>query len=129
MSTSSMTRPTRPILAVGLGGVAGTALRLGVGEVVPVDPLPWATVVVNVVGAVLLGALVAAVQRRAPQSYVIPLVATGILGSFTTFSAFAVDATTLPGGDAVPYVVVSLAGGVLGAAGGSSLVHRLAGEP
>lgn len=85
-------------------------------------PVPWGTLTVNVVGSLLLGALVAAVSRRAPQSHLVPLIATGVLGSFTTFSAFVVETLQLPPTQAALYVAMSVGGGVVAAAAGARLV-------
>lgn len=71
-------------LLVGLGGVFGASARYGVGTRLPG---PRATLVVNVLGSVALGAVVAAGASGRPA-----LVAgTGFCGAFTTFSSFAVE--------------------------------------
>lgn len=112
-------------LAIVAGGTVGTGLRIAVAAVLPVaDGWPWATFVVNVVGAAVLGALVATV----PPGPLRAGVGTGLLGAFTTFSAFTAEVgglvvtgrPTLAGA----YVAVSLAAGVIAAAGGARLVRR-----
>ncbi|MFZ9987684.1 MAG: fluoride efflux transporter FluC, partial [Candidatus Nanopelagicales bacterium] len=58
----------------------------------------WATFVVNVVGCLLMGLLVATVLDRPERSRSLvwrPFLAVGVLGGFTTFSAFAGDAVQL----------------------------------
>lgn len=101
------TRPERPTAGratlVFIGGAAGTAARQGAALVVPVvDGFPWPIVAVNVVGAFLLGALLA-VLLRAPsprRRRLRLLLGTGFLGGFTTYSALATDTALLVGNGA-----------------------------
>jgi fluoride exporter len=74
------------LLAVLLGGAVGTSLRLGVDALLP---SPWSTLVVNAVGSFALGLLVAALWPRVP-AWTRAGLGSGVLGSFTTFSAFTV---------------------------------------
>ena len=81
----------RSLLAVAVGGALGTGARWGVDTLLPSatpGTLSVSTVVVNVVGSFALGLVVAALWPRPG----VPLwlkagVGTGVLGSFTTFSA------------------------------------------
>lgn len=86
----------KAIIAVLFGGIIGTALRFGVMVLLPSDPtvMSWSTIAVNVLGSFVLGLLVAAVWSRAGvPTWVKVGVGSGILGSFTTFSAIAVNVT------------------------------------
>lgn len=81
-------------LAVALGGGLGALLRFWVASAVQAgrgtDAFPWGTLVVNVIGCFAMGVVVALVERRvvtAPE--VRAFLAVGVLGGFTTFSAFA----------------------------------------
>ena len=77
------------VLAVFVGGLIGTGLRLGVDALLPHDvpgTFPWSTLLVNVAGSFALGLLVARVWPTAPAWMRFGL-GTGLLGSFTTFSA------------------------------------------
>lgn len=76
----------RRLLLVLLGGSVGTAARLAIGIWMPESGgFPTATLVVNVVGSLLIGVLAA----RIPQTTdVRVLLGTGVLGGFTTYSAF-----------------------------------------
>ena len=100
-------------LAVLVGGAVGTALRIGVAAVVPVARFPLATLLVNLVGAYLLGRLAGAMPDAAPR--VRAFVGTGVLGSFTTFSAVAVDVVALGGQPLllVVYALSTLGGGLV----------------
>lgn len=80
----------RAPLAVFAGGCLGGALRLGVDEWVPstASGLPLDIVAINLIGAFCLGILAAWVLVQGARWWV-PLVGTGALGAFTTFSALA----------------------------------------
>jgi CrcB protein len=112
-----------------VGGVFGTALRLWVGEVLGTGGFPWATLLVNVAGAAALGALLPKLLRGARSTrFTIPLLGFGLLGSFTTFSAFAVEIVVLAdggrAGTALAYLALSLAGGVAVALAAMRLAER-----
>ncbi len=86
------------IAAVALGGAVGSVARWLV-EVIAAPTfgdLPWATFFVNLVGCLLMGVLVARVINN-PRAHPLsrPFLGTGVLGGFTTFSAYAVDAVAL----------------------------------
>jgi CrcB protein len=126
----------RSLLAVAVGGVLGTAARWGVDVLLPhVTPgsLAVSTVVVNVVGSFVLGLLVASLWTRARVPMWLKAgVGTGILGSFTTFSAVAlnvvasaVEANVLA---TIGALVLSTVLGLLAAWGGLALGARLAGQ-
>lgn len=106
------------IVAVLVGGLAGTALRLGIDAALPHGPgeFPLSTLLINVAGSLVLGLLVARVWPTAPEWLRFGL-GTGLLGSFTTFSAVIVSLLSLAGNPllAAGYLVASLVGG-LGAA-------------
>lgn len=111
------TAPPRlgPLLAlVAVGGAIGALGRYGLSVVLPSDPgeLPLATLLTNLSGCLALGMLVG---RQPRSAWLRPFLGTGVLGGFTTFSAFAletdrllVEAPLLAGA----YVGASLAGGL-----------------
>ena len=73
-------RDARGLAAIFAGGFIGAAARAGVDDALPHDPgaWPWATLLVNVVGACLLGYFVTRLQERLPLSaYRRPFLATG----------------------------------------------------
>jgi CrcB protein len=86
------------LLQVALGGAIGASLRylagIGVVRLVGHTPFPLAILSVNVLGSFLMGLFVAAAAHRG-LTHLSPLVATGLLGGFTTFSAFSLEAVTL----------------------------------
>jgi CrcB protein len=83
----------RRLLLVALGGAIGTAGRLALGVVIPdAGSLPVAVFIANVVGAFLIGVLAARIGAGRDLRV---FLATGILGGFTTYSAFAVGTVQL----------------------------------
>ena len=101
-------------LQVALGGAIGAALRFltGVGILRLIGPgFPIAVMAVNVLGSFLIGLFVVfATQRGVTQLN--PFVMTGLLGGFTTFSAFSLEAVSLfelgAMGQALAYVAMSV---------------------
>lgn len=89
---------TQTLFMVGIGGGAGAILRyltgLGVIRLLGHGPFPLAILTVNVVGSFLMGVFVVAAAQRG-LTYLSPLVMTGLLGGFTTFSAFSLETVTL----------------------------------
>jgi CrcB protein len=110
-------------VAAALGGGLGALARWEMAEALPREPggWPWATLLVNLLGCLLLGLLIGRVFDRSPgPPWLRPFLATGVLGGFTTYSAFAVETVQLAeagrAGLAAGYVLASVAGGVLAAA-------------
>jgi len=109
-------------LLVGLGGAIGAMARYAAGSAVGTfwrDPFPLGTLLINVSGSLAMGLLVGWFARTLPlwQNEIRLFVAVGVLGGFTTFSAFSLDAVTLiERGDllgATIYIVVSVAASIL----------------
>lgn len=108
-------------LLVALGGAIGAALRFlsGVAVVRALGPqdFPVAIITVNVVGSFLMGVFVVAAAQRG-LTHLSPFVMTGVLGGFTTFSAFSLETVTLIErgalGQAGLYVALSVGLSVLG---------------
>ena len=120
------------ILQVALGGALGAVLRyltgIGVLRVFGTTPMPLGVLAVNVLGSLLAGLFVAFAAQRGVM-HLSPLIVTGVLGGFTTFSAFSLEAVALYErgalGLATIYVlanvILSLAALMLGLALGRSL--------
>lgn len=87
-------------LLVGLGGAIGSIARYGsgvlIGRIWP-SPFPLATMLINIAGSLAMGLLVGWLARTTPawQADARLFLAVGVLGGFTTFSAFSLDAITL----------------------------------
>lgn len=109
--------------SIALGGAAGSLARWGIDQVVTGSPYPWATFLINVVGCLLIGVLMAFVlDVWAQRRYLRPLLGVGFLGGFTTFSTFALETRHLAASSqvllAVVYVVASVAAGFVAAMAG-----------
>lgn len=86
------------ILLVFLGGGIGSVLRYAAGAAALrlFGPgFPWGTLFVNVTGGLAMGLLAALLASRAAGLHWPRFLITGVLGGFTTFSAFALDVTAL----------------------------------
>jgi CrcB protein len=111
--------------------VLGACARLGLSDALPAEEGGWpvATFVANVVGSLLMGALVAGTVRRGREpSLVSTFLGAGVLGGFTTFSAVSEEVRSLL--DARPVLglgyAVTTAGVTVAAAGaGFEIVRRL----
>lgn len=78
-----------------LGGAVGAVLRWLLGELAPADPaFPWTTFAINVTGAFLL-ALLPAVAAVRSRPHLTLLLGPGLLGGFTTLSAYAEEGRAL----------------------------------
>lgn len=126
-------RPEPAVLvAVGAGGALGSLGRYAVGLALHHAPggFPWATLVVNVTGALVMGVLVGfLVDRPGAHRLARPFLGVGLLGGWTTFSALAVDVVQLTQAGHVQAALIYVAGtfilGVLAVGGGSALGERL----
>ncbi|SEQ36980.1 CrcB protein [Loktanella sp. DSM 29012] len=111
-------------ISVALGGAIGATLRwlTGLWALRVMGPgFPWATLCVNVVGSFLMGVLVVVLAERSGNRFA-PLLMTGVLGGFTTFSAFSLDAIRL-----IETGQLGLAGLYVGASVGVALLALFAG--
>src|SRR3954466_6455831 len=124
---------TQVVAAVAVGGALGALARWAIAEGLPHDSgrFPWDTLLTNVLGCFLIGVLMVIVIERLPaQRLVRPFFGTGVLGGFTTFSTYAVDARTLVASDhpalAAAYVVGTLLAGLLAVVVGLRLTERVA---
>ncbi|MCY3839380.1 MAG: fluoride efflux transporter CrcB [Gammaproteobacteria bacterium] len=118
----------KTILWVAAGGACGAVVRYGVQALTSGAEFPWGTLVVNISGCLAIGLAIGAFAGTAWFEDVgRPLLVAGVLGGFTTFSAFSVDTVLLweQGRvvSAVAYVVSSVACCLLAAA----LGYRIAG--
>lgn len=85
-------------VVIALGGSLGAAARWMLNETWPTPPggFPWSTFVENVSGSLVLGALmVLLLDVWRPRRYARPFLAVGVLGGYTTFSAYAADTGAL----------------------------------
>ena len=121
------------IVLVAAGGAIGSVFRYLVGvwsvRLAGVN-FPWGTLTVNVVGSFLIGLLVELVARRLNASMEMRLfLVTGVLGGFTTFSSFSLDAVSLfergALGLSAVYVIASLSVSIAAVFAGLALGRNL----
>jgi CrcB protein len=119
------------LAAVGGGGAVGALGRVGLEQAWPTaaGSWPWTTFAVNLVGAFLLGCLMATLRRRGPIS--IPtyrLLGTGFCGALTTFSTMQIELLQMLDraryGLALGYVGASVVGGYAAVSIAAKLIAR-----
>lgn len=84
---------TPTLLQVALGGAIGASARYltGAAAMRLMGPgFPWGTLAVNIIGSFLMGVLVVVLAHK-DATRLAPFLMTGVLGGFTTFSAFSLD--------------------------------------
>lgn len=122
--------------AIALGGAAGALARVGLSRAFPPTPgsWPWVTFAINLVGAFALGFLIAYLQKHRPLSTLHhPLLATGLCGTFTTFSTMQLEVLHMidrhRDGLALGYVASSAVGGYVLVSIATAMVRRKTGSP
>ena len=118
-------------LGAGIGGALRHAVKIATARLFGIG-FPWGTLTVNIVGGFAMGLLVEWLALRAGAGWTQHLrlfVATGILGGFTTFSAFSLDAVLLweraQYGAAAIYVLASVVLSIAGLIAGLFVVRVL----
>src|ERR1700761_4206678 len=121
----------RELAAIFAGGFVGAVARAELAQALPTHAgeWPWATFVVNIVGAFAVGYFTTRLQERLPlSSYRRPLLGTGFCGGLTTFSTMQVELLRMLDagriGLALAYAAVSIATGFLAVAVATNLVRR-----
>lgn len=119
-----------PVLQVAIGGAVGAVLRYGC--VTGAARLfgagfPLGTLFVNILGSLIMGMAMAWFAARAPMVWAMPLVTAGLLGGFTTFSAFSLETFALYEQGrvvgSVAYVLASVIGSVAALVAGLLLMR------
>ena len=109
------------LLLVIAAGAAGVAARYGLSSLFHASALPWVTVAINLFGSFMLGALIVLPSEWLNQEARLAL-GVGLLGGFTTFSTFSVQALLdFEAGEpsrALIYIAASVLGGLAAAACG-----------
>lgn len=117
---------------IGSAGALGALSRYGLGLLIPTASggFPWGVFVINVTGSFAIGLVLVLLAERFPHAQLArPLVTTGFLGAYTTFSTYAVDVDlALRSGNvavAVADGLGSLAAGALAAVAGIACARLL----
>lgn len=120
---------------VAAGGALGTTIRAALENAAPAAPggWPWTTFAINLLGSFVLGVLLETLVRSGPDEGWRRRVrlgcGTGVLGGFTTYSTFVIEAERLLTGGHVAigaaYALVSVVVGIACALLGIALVRRL----
>lgn len=121
------------LFLVMLGGALGAGARHLTGRLTLAllgPGYPWGTLTVNLAGGLLMGLLVGTLARlEVPGENWRLFLGVGILGGFTTFSSFALDAVVMiergDAGAAIGYALVSLIGSVLAVFAGLAAVRAM----
>lgn len=115
------------------GGAVGAGLRHLVGRWALASlgtAWPWGTLIVNLVGGLAMGLLAGTVSRLGQGEWWRLLIGVGVLGGFTTFSAFSLDAVLMMERgawlQALAYMGVSLFGSMAALAAGLQLTRVMA---
>jgi len=121
-----------PLFPVMIGGALGAGGRYLVGGVISArvgGAFPWGTLAVNLAGGLLMGLLFGWLTRGGVGEGARLFLGVGVLGGFTTFSAFGLDTLLLiergQAGLALVYALASVAGAVALTALGVALVRAL----
>lgn len=112
------TAPSVTLGVIAAGGALGASARYGLSIAVrsAETGFPWATFGVNVLGCLLLGALMVGVTYRWPERRLVrPFLGVGVLGGFTTFSTYVVEIQHLIEAGAAGTALAYLAGTVAAA--------------
>ena len=122
------------LILVMLGGAAGAGARhlTGRATLAAFGPdYPWGTLAVNLIGGLLMGVLAGIVSRfgECGEEWRL-LLGVGVLGGYTTFSAFSLDVMLMlqrgDWGPALGYILASVIGSVAALALGLSLTRAVA---
>ncbi|MEU5722155.1 CrcB family protein [Micromonospora sp. NPDC047738] len=123
--------PAAVLGVIAAGGVLGALARAGLQTAFPHPPtgFPWATFGVNVTGCLLIGVLMAVISARPASPLVRPFLGVGVLGGYTTFSTYVVDAQRAVAagapGTALAYLAATLVGALLAVWLGDALAGRV----
>ncbi|MFI9315888.1 fluoride efflux transporter FluC [Streptomyces althioticus] len=124
------------LVAVAVGGAVGAAARYGAELLWPTGPtdFPWTLLGINTVACFLMGVLMVTLKLRFPAAprMVSPLLGTGMLGGFSSFSHYIDDVRQLSDaarpGYAVANLLLTAVAALLGVTMGALLAHAVLGS-
>lgn len=117
MPKSVMPPAVGTLSVISVGSVLGALARYGLGVAFPhgAASFPWATFTVNVAGCGLIGMLMACIDQFGARRLVRPFLGVGVLGGFTTFSTYVVEAQELVAAGAARLALAYLGGTLVAA--------------
>jgi fluoride exporter len=118
------------LVAISIGGVIGALARYAISTAFPPGTFAWVTLLINVAGCLLIGMLMVAITEVWRAHHLVrPFLGVGVLGGFTTFSTYIVDAQrALQAGAAragLIYLAATLVGALVAVFTGTSLIRLL----
>lgn len=123
-----------PVFLVMLGGAAGSGARYLTGRAMSSlfgSGYPFGTLAVNLVGGLIMGVLAGMLAKAGDGESWRLLLGVGVLGGFTTFSAFALDTVILIERSqtllALGYILLSVIGSILAVFAGLTLTRAISG--
>ena len=124
----------RVLAWIALGGILGSLARFLVSNLWNPDPMggfPTGTLTINVLGCLLIGIVVPVLAGHPKEEHLRPFIVTGVLGGFTTFSAFALETGVMLDegkfGLAGVYIGATLLLGMLAVPLGVRIIRRFTG--
>lgn len=111
--------PWDVLAVVAVGGSAGSLLRYGASVAWPVvtGAFPWTTLLINVLGCFAIGVLMFVITELGAHRLARPFLGVGVLGGFTTFSTYVIDAANLVLTGHIAVAALYLVATVIGAMG------------
>ena len=124
----------RVLAWIALGGILGSLARFTISYLWNPDHVggfPFGTLVINVCGCLVIGMVVPVLAGHPREEHLRPFIVTGVLGGFTTFSAFALESGVILNdghlGLVALYIGATLLLGMLAVPIGVRITRRLAG--
>ena len=102
------------LLIVAFGGALGACLRYLVILWIPPEGFPWSTLSVNLLGSLILGIIIGLSSNHFLGDKITLLLATGVLGAFTTMSTYSIETISLWENDKILAIVYILSTAIIG---------------
>ena len=104
----------KDLLLVAIGGALGASLRYLVILWIPTEGFPWSTLSVNLIGSFILGIIIGFSTNQLLDEKTTLMIATGVLGAFTTMSTYSVDTITLWENEKILAILYIIATAIIG---------------
>ncbi len=104
----------KDLLLVAIGGALGASLRYLVILWIPTESFPWSTLSVNLIGSFILGIIIGFSTNQLLDEKTTLMIATGVLGAFTTMSTYSVDTITLWENEKILAILYIIATAIIG---------------